>query len=251
MDTLFVVTHVPPVLKLPNLYRYIGVAGLTGDNLVTDLTGDSIAALNYTFCELTALYWIWKNYPQNPEDLIGLLHYRRLFYDGTSIHAFLKKPFSDLALKKVMTKCDMLVPPLMNLSPNLYMHYQCCHFLSDLDTALYIAERRDGVSLGRYKRILTNLTSAHMFNMFISSRKVMDSYCEWVFPILFEAFAKLNLFGRSPYQLRSLGFLSERLFNLWIYLNPRYNIETSSVLYLHKSGLSNANRLFKERRDCN
>ena len=45
--------------------------GYTGDH-----TGDNISSKNANYCELTGLYWAWKNLDA---DYIGLVHYRRYF----------------------------------------------------------------------------------------------------------------------------------------------------------------------------
>ena len=43
-----------------------------------DNTGDNISSMNPYYCELTGMYWMWKN---TSADIIGLVHYRRYFYD--------------------------------------------------------------------------------------------------------------------------------------------------------------------------
>ena len=47
------------------------IEGYTQDN-----TGDNISSKNPYFCELTGLYWAWKNLDA---DYKGLVHYRRYF----------------------------------------------------------------------------------------------------------------------------------------------------------------------------
>ena len=48
--------------------------GWQGDN-----TGDNISLKNPYYCELTGLYWAWKNLKA---DAIGLVHYRRFLRGG-------------------------------------------------------------------------------------------------------------------------------------------------------------------------
>ena len=43
-------------------------------DMIGDDTGDNISYKNLNYCELTALYWAWKNCDA---DYIGFMHYRR------------------------------------------------------------------------------------------------------------------------------------------------------------------------------
>ena len=58
-----------------------------------------------------------------------------------------------------------------------------------------------------------------MTNMFVSKKTLIDEYSNWLFDILFEAERRIDISDRDDYQKRIFGFLSERLFNVWLIKN--------------------------------
>ena len=74
------------------------------------------------------------------------------------------------------------------------------------------------------------------YNMFISTYSILDSYCHWLFDILFELERRVDISNYDDYNKRIFGFLSERLFNVWLIHNHLkikklevYNIEESKI----------------------
>ena len=82
---IIVATHKKYQMPIDHIYipLHVGADGkkdAEGNDLdfgyIKDNTGDNISNLNPSFCELTGLYWAWKNLDA---DYIGLVHYRRHF----------------------------------------------------------------------------------------------------------------------------------------------------------------------------
>ena len=55
---------------------HVGSEGKEKLGYQCDNEGDNISNLNPYYCELTGLYWAWKNLDC---DYLGLVHYRRYF----------------------------------------------------------------------------------------------------------------------------------------------------------------------------
>ena len=63
-------------------------------------------------------------------------------------------------------------------------------------------------------------TWGHRFNMFIMKRPQFDAYCQWLFDILFEVEATIDISEYSPSEARVFGYLSERMLDVWLETNP-------------------------------
>ena len=75
---IIIAIHKPYWIPADDVYfpLHVGKEGKQDIGFVGDNAGDHISDRNGTFCELTGLYWAWKNLQA---DYAGLVHYRRYF----------------------------------------------------------------------------------------------------------------------------------------------------------------------------
>lgn len=191
--------------------------GFQGDD-----TGDNISAKNANYCELTGIYWAWKNLDA---DYIGLVHYRRYISNGGSfIAARLRKDKRRyiLTLKKaeeILKSVDVIVPSKRKYYiETLYSHYEHTHDGKHLDLTGKIIEKDCPEYLPEFKKIL-HRKSAHMFNMFIMKKELYQAYCAWLFPILEELEQKIDTSTMTSYEARFMGRISELLLDVWLEKN--------------------------------
>lgn len=179
------------------------------ENILTDDIGENISAKNRQFCELTALYWIWKN---AKEDIVGLVHYRR--------HFILPKDWGE---RMVSNGIDVILPLPLYVSPTLEDNYKSRHDPSDLDFMMeYLRVNLPDDYAGVKKFLGQNLYSP--CNMFIMKKEVLNELCQWMFPIL-DAVVAHGGQKDDRYFNRYPGFLSERLITYYFekYIN-RYKV---------------------------
>lgn len=184
--------------------------GYLGDN-----TGDNISIKNTNFCELTGIYWAYKNLDA---DYIGLVHYRRHFTlhkKRTKFDSILTKKEAETLLKDY----SILLPKKRNyfIETN-YSHYIHAHHKEGIDAAGDIIKKEYPKYAASFDKVM-NQTSAHMFNMFVMRKDYFDAYCKWLFALLFKIEASLDISGYTPYEARVFGFISERMLDVWLDAN--------------------------------
>nr|HCI9058099.1 DUF4422 domain-containing protein [Klebsiella quasipneumoniae] len=108
---IYVVAH--KKFNVPSEEIYIpvkvGQAQLSFEQGVSDDTGENISHLNDTFCEMTALYWIWKNANIMPGEIVGMVHYRRYFKSEKG-----NFPISKDEINSIFGNYDILLPKKRN-----------------------------------------------------------------------------------------------------------------------------------------
>lgn len=225
---IFMATHSTKCTKLPEWVIPIQVGSALSNKVFEDTldnNGDHISYKNKQFCELTALYWIWKNSLNS--DYIGLYHYRRYFkIDKNRIISSLKE-------------YDVIIPKVKKLRISIKDQYYKEHYKEDWDVMIETLKKMYPDYYLASKKVFNN-NKLYCYNMLISSSKIFNEYCEWLFPLLFEVEKQIDISDRDDYQKRYIGFLAERLFTLYIYykkfkvlelkVNLRHNTTEISIL---------------------
>ena len=193
-----------------------------------DNVGDNISDMNSFFNELTVFYWVWKNYPM--KEYVGMCSYRRYFNFFDNIDF----------IKYSIKKYDIILPEITNLNGlTNEEQYDNCHNLKDLTLITDIIKRlhpeySDDIN------IFMNETHLYANNMFIMKREDYIKYCDFLFEILNEYLKIMNfksienvfdyvkehkdlfenkknkLSKKLDYQIRIGGFLSERIFTIYV-----------------------------------
>lgn len=197
---------------------HVGAEGKESIGYQGDNTGNNISSMNPYFCELTGLYWMWKNLNA---DNMGLAHYRRHFCyrkkkGGSKEENKWASVLNSDEAQNLCAHYDVIVPSKRYyVIETLASHYAHTHYKEHLDKTREIVKERYPQCLKSYDKELKR-TSGYMFNMFIMRADLVDEYCSFLFDILFELDKKVDTTGYSAFQARYPGRIGEILFNVWL-----------------------------------
>ncbi len=220
---VIVATHKEYQMPTDKLYLPLHVGADSNKNKTSfkkDNTKDNISKKNPYFCELTGLYWAWKNLKN---DYIGLVHYRRHFSLDKKKYKTEEEKFKHLLtleeVNKLLEDTDVIVPKKRKYYiENLYDHYKHTMYIEPLDETRKIIKKKYPKYLDEFDK-LHKRTSAHMFNMFIMKKDILNDYCTWLFDILFELEKKIDSSKYDAFHARFYGRISELLLDVYLNTN--------------------------------
>lgn len=186
------------------------MAGMIGDDI-----DDNISYKNGEYCELTAIYWAWKNLKN--VDYVGLAHYRRYF----------ETKFTDSNIETLFEKFDVVLA-----KPYLHDRYL------EQKLAKEVLQEDEAILLSVIKRLYPDYEQDvinylydfvdYPFNMFVMRSNMFNSYCEFLFSVLFECEKKMR---KLPYTCasRRFGYIAEFLLPVFC-LHNKLRIKTDFVV---------------------
>jgi len=130
---ILVATHKEYWMPKDEVYLplHVGREGKQDLGYIGDNTGENISLKNANYCELTGLYWAWKNLDC---EYIGLCHYRR-YFSKKSIGKDKKAAILHKDdYEKLLQKYDVLLPTKRNYYiETVRSQYEHAHNKRDLD----------------------------------------------------------------------------------------------------------------------
>ena len=227
---LLMVTHKPISYKIPDNCKKIQVncanTGEHWDGYIHDDDGENISLKNPNYCELTALYWAWKN---SKADIVGLCHYRRFFTgsDRVLYHTFnlvtekklLQQGITNEQIEEYLKENDIIIG--MPYAPHPTPCYTIlCNYCYENDIAIMrdVIAQKFPDYLEACDEIFQDKNVSY-FNMMICKKEFCDEYCRWLFAVLSEVEARVDLSTYDIQHKRIYGYLAEILINIYLCKN--------------------------------
>ncbi len=213
------------------------ISPLIFNDMIGDDEGDNISEKNPIFSELSAVYWVWRNYQiaGNP-DYVGFMHYRRHFIFNERlalpypkwISSFYYFPslfealpyFTDEDITATVPHYDYLIPkyhvtPTINIREEYVRHIpgSRAHIF---DSFIEICRELHPDWEEEIKRIESG-NVVLICNMFIMKKELFFEYCNFAFPVLLELERRIDKKELTINGLRFCGYMAEKLLTMYTF----------------------------------
>jgi hypothetical protein len=222
-----------------------------------DDTGENISHKNKYYSELTGIYWVWKNTKQS---VSGACHYRRYFtaqpepllyklkrllYYPAGLYKkrygliytkntdlFIDRIINHHEIDFLLQKYDAILPQARKMKYSVETHYKKYHNISDLNLIESIIKERHPEFVEAFHDVLKG-KRLYANNMFVLKDEHFQEFMEWWFDVLFEFEKRIDLSQYSGYQQRIMGFMAERLLNVWFRKKQLNCVELPVIYFKH------------------
>ncbi len=206
-----------------------------------DDVGENISKKRNSFCELTVLYWAWKNLDA---DYMGLCHYRRYisFADDISLsynkgegcvheRSLNKTTISKYCLddeekiREELKTADIITTPVEDLryawDGNHKSFYSMCE-KRNRDFDITGVDKFIQIIKEKYPKYNLDVdqyfdgNKAKYYNCFIMKKEYFDRFCTELFDILFALEEKLDITYYSRWKERMPGFMGEAFLGIYL-----------------------------------
>jgi hypothetical protein len=222
-----------------------------------DDTNDNISCKNKYYSELTGIYWVWKNTSQ---EITGTCHYRRFFTAKSepflyrmkrllyfpaglykkrfgliytkNTNLFVPGIINQTEIKLLFKKYDAVLPQARKLKYSVETHFKRYHDINDLNLLETIITEKHPEYLEAFHEVLKGKT-LYANNMFILRDEHFQEFMTWWFTVLFEFERRTELTKYTGYQQRIMGFIAERLLNVWFRKKKLNCVELPVIYFKH------------------
>ena len=101
---------------------------------------------------------------------------------------------------------------------SIEQHYKHTHLPQDFDLLRTVIAELCPEYSDAFEQVASS-TGAHLFNTFIMRKDYVNSFCSFMFPVLFEVEKRIDFSGRSEFESRTCGYLAEFMLDTWLIKN--------------------------------
>lgn len=229
-----------------------------------DNSGDNISDRRNSFCEFTVQYWAWKNVKA---DYYGLCHYRRyLTFSKKEFranaqeqvmegmldnHAIAKYDLlNEKRMRSIIEGCDAVVneaadvnhiPTPLGFQHSVYNHWAAHDgMFFDKRVIPLLMETIHELKPQYYEDAVAYMHDKwhRGYNCYVMKKDLFNEMCSFQFPIMFAMEMKLSENGMSKQFGRTLGYLGEMMYGIFIYYlekQHKYKIKSVQLVYFEQT----------------
>lgn len=223
---------------LPVQVGAINAAAIPG--MQPDDEGENISERNFTFCELSAQYWAWKNLNA---DYVGQCHYRRYFCFGEAMgecddHAQIVVPHltNETAHQLALDDSALISQEVQRADITTAHWWDVRGVKTPRGASRNVAEHMTSYGLYSYddlevlKQVVRDRRPEYFddleaylagdrylgYNCFVMRRAAFEELCSFEFDVLLEFDSRKDYDGLTRNQRRICGYLGEVLYSTFI-----------------------------------